>query len=120
MATPKIDLEKFNGKNDFNMWKIKMEALLITQSLGDALKPVCKKEGKEVSSSKTAKEVAEVDKKARSIVILSLGDAVIREVAKEKTIASLWTKLEGIYMTKSLANRLYIKRRMFTLKMQEG
>ncbi|KAH9668238.1 hypothetical protein KPL70_021339 [Citrus sinensis] len=120
MGTPRIDLEKFNGKNDFNMWKIKMEALLITQGLGDAIEPISKKEGKEVSSSKTPEEAAEVDKKARSIIILSLGDAVIREVAKEKTVAGLWAKLEGIYMTKSLANRLYIKKRMFTLKMVEG
>ncbi|KAH9779137.1 Integrase catalytic domain-containing protein [Citrus sinensis] len=97
-----------------------MEALLITQGLGDALEPVTKKEGKEESSSKTPKMAAEIDKKARSTIILSLGDSVIREIAKEKTVADLWTKLEKIYMTKSLANRLYIKRRMFTLKMAEG
>ena len=30
MAAPRIDLENFNRKNDFNMWKVKMEALLIT------------------------------------------------------------------------------------------
>ena len=118
MATPKIDLEKFNGKNDFNMWKIKMEALLITQGLGDAIEPISKKDRKEVSSSKTPEEAAELDKKAKSIIILSLGDAVIIEVAKEKTIAGLWAILESIYMTKSLANRLYIKK--FTLKMMEG
>ncbi|KAH9750244.1 SHSP domain-containing protein [Citrus sinensis] len=34
MAPSKIDLEKFNGKNDFNMWKVKREALLVTQGLG--------------------------------------------------------------------------------------
>ncbi|KAH9698599.1 hypothetical protein KPL71_024065 [Citrus sinensis] len=120
MISTKIDLEKFTGKNDFNMWKVKMEALLITQGLGDALEPVTKKEGKEESSSKTPKMAAEIDKKARSTIILILGDLVIREVAKEKTVADLWAKLEKIYMTKSLANRLYIKRRMFTLKMAEG
>ena len=47
MVSTKIDLEKFTDKNDFNMWKVKMEALLITQGLGDALEPVTKKEGKE-------------------------------------------------------------------------
>ena len=120
MASTKIDLEKFTGKNDFNMWKVKIEALLITHGLGDALKPITKKEEKEVSSSKTPEMATEIDKKARSTIILSLGDSVIREFAKEKTVADLWAKLEKIYMTKSLANRLYIKRRMFTLKMAEG
>lgn len=69
MATPKIDLEKFHGKNDFNMWKIKMEALLITQGLRDAIQLVSKVEGKEASSSKTPEELAEINKKARKIII---------------------------------------------------
>ena len=102
-----------------SMWKIKMEALLITQGLGDAFEPEMN-EGKGVSSSKTLEEFAEIHKKARSTIILSLGDSVIREVAKEKTMAGLWSKLESLYMTKSLANRLYIKKRMFTLKIVEG
>lgn len=69
MATPKIDLEKFNEKNDFNMWKVKLEALLVTQGLGDAIQPVTKNEGKELSSSKTPEQVAEIDRKARGMII---------------------------------------------------
>ena len=88
MVSSKVDIEKFTGKNNFNMWKIKMEALLITQGLGDAFEPEMK-EGKGVSSSKTPEEFAEIHKKARSTIILSLGDSVIREVAKEKTVAGL-------------------------------
>ncbi|KAH9798673.1 hypothetical protein KPL71_000102 [Citrus sinensis] len=107
----KVDLEKFTGQNDFNMWKIKMEALLITQGLKEDIDPVSKLEGGEASSSKTLEQVAEIDKKARSTIVLSLGDSVIREVAKEKTVAGLWAKLENLYMTKSLANRLYIKKK---------
>ena len=117
MALSKVELEKFTGKNNFNMWKIKMEALLITQGLGDAIESENSKGG---SSSKTPEEIAEINKRARSAIILSLGDSVIREVAKEKTVAGLWAKLESLYMTKSLANRLYIKKRMFTLRMIEG
>lgn len=65
MASTKIDLEKFNGKNDFNMWKVKMEAVLITQGFGDALLLVSKKEGKYISTSKTPEQMAEIDKKAK-------------------------------------------------------
>ncbi|KAH9694913.1 Integrase catalytic domain-containing protein [Citrus sinensis] len=120
MTSTKVDLEKFNGKNDFNMWKVNMEAVLITHGLGDALLPITKKEGKDVSTSKTPEQMAEIDRKAKGTIILSLADSVIREVAKEPTVADLWAKLESIYMKKSLANRLYIKKRMFTLKMHEG
>lgn len=45
----KIDLENSIGQNDFNIWKIKMEALLITQGLEDAIEPATKKKGKKVS-----------------------------------------------------------------------
>lgn len=119
MATTKIDLEKFNRKKDLNMWKVKIEALLITEGLGDAIKLVTKKKRKEVSSSKTLEQTTEIDKKAKSTIILSFGDSIIREVAKEKTVAELWAKLKKLYITKSLTNRLYIKKRIFTLKMVE-
>ncbi|KAH9697198.1 hypothetical protein KPL71_023512 [Citrus sinensis] len=118
--TNKVDLHKFTGQNDFNMWRIKMEALLITQGLGDAIDPVIKSEDTEASSSKTLKQMAEIDKKARSTIILSLGDYVTREVAKEKIVARLWAKLEQLYMTKSLANMLYIKKKMSSLRMIKG
>lgn len=77
------------------------------------------KDGKVGSSSNTPEEMAEIDKKAKGTIILSLADLVIREVAKEPIVAALWAKLESIYIKKSLANRLYIKKRMFTLKMAE-
>lgn len=61
MATTKVDLKKFNRKNNFNAWKVKMEALLVTQGLGDALENGTKKEDKEASSSKTNQELAEIE-----------------------------------------------------------
>ncbi|KAH9770122.1 Integrase catalytic domain-containing protein [Citrus sinensis] len=72
------------------------------------------------SSSLTPQQATDIERMARSTIILSLGDSVIREVAKEKTVVDLWIKLETIYMIKSLTNRLHIKKRMFTLKMAEG
>lgn len=87
IATPKIDLEKFKENNDFNIWKIKVEVLLITQGVRNAIEPVSKKEGKKVSSSKTPNQAAEIDKKIKSTLLLSLGDSVIRKMAKKKTIS---------------------------------
>ena len=57
--------------------------------------------------------------KAHSAIILCLGDRALREVAREKTAAAIWTKLENLYMTKSLANRLYLKQRLYSFKMTE-
>ena len=33
MSTTKYDIENFNGRNDFGLWKMKMEAILIQQGI---------------------------------------------------------------------------------------
>jgi len=43
----------------------------------------------------------------------------LREVVDEDTAASLWLKLESLYMIKSLINKLYLKHRLFTFCMKE-
>ncbi|KAG5133904.1 hypothetical protein JHK82_025092 [Glycine max] len=58
--------------------------------------------------------------RARSAIILCLGHKALREVAREKTTASIWLKLESLYMTKSLANRLCLKQQLYTFKMIES
>nr|KYP68892.1 Retrovirus-related Pol polyprotein from transposon TNT 1-94 [Cajanus cajan] len=58
--------------------------------------------------------------KEHSLIILSLGDDVLREVAGETTAAGVWKKVEGLYMTKSLTNKLYLMNRIHQLKMEEG
>ena len=37
MLTTKYDIEKFNGRNDFRLWKMKMESILIQQGVEKAL-----------------------------------------------------------------------------------
>ncbi|KAL5831682.1 hypothetical protein ACOSQ4_017036 [Xanthoceras sorbifolium] len=77
MATAKFDVEKFNGKNDFNLWRVKMRALL---SMSD-------------------KDNDEILEKAHSAILLSLGDEVLQEVSEEVTTAKLWLKLESLLYT---------------------
>jgi len=50
-------------------------------------------------------ENSEMDGKSLSVIILCLADKVLREVAKEKSAADIWTKLDKLYMTKSLAHK---------------
>ena len=115
MAGAKFDVEKFNGENDFNLWRMKMKALLVHQGLGKAL------EGRgKLPASLTKDEKDEILDKAHSTILLCLGDEVLREVSDETIASSLWLKLESLYMTKSLTNRLYLKKRLYTLQMQEG
>ncbi|GJV00611.1 zinc finger, CCHC-type containing protein [Tanacetum coccineum] len=49
-----------------------------------------------------------------------LGDRVLPEITKEKTATEIWKKLETLYMRKSLANRLYLKKKLYTFHMHPG
>ncbi|GKC71610.1 retrovirus-related pol polyprotein from transposon TNT 1-94, partial [Tanacetum coccineum] len=45
---------------------------------------------------------------------------VLREVTGETTVAGVWSKLETLHMTKSLANKLYLKKKLYTFYMSGG
>ncbi|PWA60486.1 UDP-glucuronosyl/UDP-glucosyltransferase [Artemisia annua] len=105
----RFDIEKFDGKNDFGLWQIKMRALMVQLGCDTALEtlPVDMEAG----------EKAALMKKAYSSLILCLGDGVLWEVTKETSAAGIWAKLTSLYMTKSLANRLYLKKKLYTFYM---
>ena len=67
-----------------------------------------------------AADLETLEEMAFSTILLCLADEIIIEVSDEKTAASLWQKLESLYMTKSLTNKLLLKQRLFALRMQEG
>ncbi|KAH9679596.1 hypothetical protein KPL71_026196 [Citrus sinensis] len=123
MAATRFDLEKFNGENDFYLWSLKMRAILIQQGLDSALnddeESKSKKEKGEGSSGSDG-DLRTINNKAHSTIILHLFDEVLREVAKEKTASGLWAKLEEIFLKKSMAKRLYIKRKLYTFSIKEG
>ncbi|GKD07102.1 retrovirus-related pol polyprotein from transposon TNT 1-94 [Tanacetum coccineum] len=112
MTGAKFDIEKFDGTGDFGLWRIKMRALLIQHGCEAALEVL--------PEDMEAQAKAELNKKAHSAVILCLGNKVLREVTGETTAAGVWSKLETLYMTKSLANKLYLKKKLYTFYMPAG
>ena len=89
---------------DFGLWKVKMEVVLIQPKCEKALKGECA-----LLVTMSRAEKTEMVDKARSAIVLCLGDKVLREVAKEPTAALMWSKLESLYITRSLAHRQLLK-----------
>nr|GEX29156.1 RNA-directed DNA polymerase, eukaryota [Tanacetum cinerariifolium] len=48
------------------------------------------------------------------------GNKVLREVTAKMIATGVWSKLETLYMTKSLANKLYMKKKLYTFYMSTG
>nr|GEW88640.1 retrovirus-related Pol polyprotein from transposon TNT 1-94 [Tanacetum cinerariifolium] len=113
----KFDVEKFDESNDFGLWRVKMRCLLIQHGWETALDPFSKTM---TDADKTAALKTDVYKKAHSALLLCLDNKVLREVNKEDSAAGVWLKLETLYMTKSLANKLYLKKKVFTFYMHAG
>lgn len=108
----KFEIERFDGKGDFSLWKQKMKALLVQLKVSKALD-----DQKALAKTKTEDEVPEIQEIAYSIIILYLANNVLRQVHGAKIVIQVWAKLDSIYMTKSLTNKLYIKENFFGFKM---
>ena len=107
MAPSKLEVDKFDGHDDFSMWRKKMKAVLVQYRCTNALVEI--KEEKDKQLSITAQERQDMDEIVFSLIILSLADNVLRQVNEEELTANVWSKLESLYMTKSLTNKIFLK-----------
>ena len=115
MSSTKFEIEKFSGKNKFEFWKLKIQNLLVQQGLQKAL------DGKRKRLlTMRNDEWEELGAIAFSTIRLCLTDDVLFNIVEEKPTTSLWSKLESLYMTKSLKNRIYLKRQLYGTRMKEG
>ena len=55
-----------------------------------------------------------------SMIRLSMANEILSNILDEKTTKLMWEKLESLYMTKSLSNKLFMKKQLFRLMMPEG
>ncbi|KAH9651061.1 hypothetical protein KPL70_026606 [Citrus sinensis] len=117
MSLPRHEIEKFTIGGDFSLWKLKMKALLVHQGLESALD----EEDPEASTGSGIDDKRrQIQNRAHSTLILSLGDSILREISEEKTALGIWNKVETLCMKKSLAHRLFLKKRLYTFSMREG
>jgi hypothetical protein len=111
----KFEIEKFNGKKNVEIWKVKMHDLLVQQGMVKAFLGKAKQ-----PATITDEEWDEIDVRALSAICLCLVNDVLFKIVSEKTSINLWTKLERLYMTKSLTNKIFLKRQLYSLRMKEG
>lgn len=107
----KYDIEKFNGSN-ISLWKMKIKAILrkdnCLEAIGD--KP----------TTITDEKWKEIDGNAIANLHLALADGVLSSVAEKKTAKEIWDTLTRLYEAKSLHNKIFLKRRLYTLRMAES
>ena len=115
MGFAKMKIKKFDGRGDFNMWCKKMKAILVQQKCAKALNG----EKKFVESMSTTNK-QDLMECAYSLLILNLADNVLRQIDDEDTKAKVWLILESLYMTKTLSNKIYLKKRLFRFRIDSS
>ncbi|KAK8918612.1 hypothetical protein KSP39_PZI021035 [Platanthera zijinensis] len=109
----KFEIPKYDDKIDFGLWQKRIKAVLVQQGLHKAL--LVKEK-----SRKKDDEWEKLDLKAINTIQLCLTDEVMYNVVDTETTTDLWTKLEELYMSKSLTNKLYVEKQLYRLRMSES
>ena len=104
-----IMVDKFSGHN-FNLYKFKLEMVLSIKNFWEIF------ESSELPPLSTANDKV---KKAFAIIATSLVDKELTYIKGCKWRAETWRTLCNIHEIKNLSNVLFIRRKFFTIKMDE-
>ena len=118
----KFEVEKFDGKGDFGLWKYKMLCQLEIVGLGFVLKeetPSTDVEGEEQKDTKPDPKEQDRELCTKNLISMCLSDLFLRKVMHEPTALAMWKALEAEYQTKTLPNRIYMKQRYAGFRMEE-
>ena len=114
----KFDMEKFDGMINFGLWQVQVKDVLIQSGLHKALKGrVSRKYSEKGGSSMGDEEWEELDLRAASAIRMCLAKNVLANVQDISTAKELWEKLEELYQSKGVSNRLLLKEQFYTLRM---
>ena len=111
MAT-KYEIEKFKG-NNFSLWKMRIKAVLRKDN---CLATIGERPNEITDNGKWN----EMDGNAIANLHLALADGVLSSVAEKKTAKEIWDTLTKLYEAKSLHNKIFLKRKLYTLRMMES
>ena len=101
---PRIEVVKFNGTNNFGMWRCEVMDALNASNLEDTLLLEKKK------STTTDEEWVKMNRSACGLIRSCLSQDIKYLAQYETSAKHLWETLEKKYLTKSVESRLQLKR----------
>jgi hypothetical protein len=70
--------------------------------------------------SMSTEDWEKLDRKVRSTIHLCLSDSILLNVYREDSTKKLWEKLGNLYHSKSLVNKLFLLKKLYHLRMEDG
>jgi len=96
----RIDVVKFNGTNNFGMWRCEVMDALTASNLEDTLRLEKKR------ASTTEEDWDKMNRSACGLIRSCLTQDIKYQVLHETSARQLWEILEKKYLTKSIESRL--------------
>uniref|UniRef100_A0A5B7BZN6 Retrovirus-related Pol polyprotein from transposon TNT 1-94 n=1 Tax=Davidia involucrata TaxID=16924 RepID=A0A5B7BZN6_DAVIN len=107
MSNAKFEVEKFDGSGNFGMWQCEVMDVLFQQELDITL------ELEDKPDDISEKDWIKMNRQACGTIRLCLAKDQKYFVMRETSARELWQKLENKFMTKSIKNRFYLKKKLF-------
>jgi hypothetical protein len=108
-------MEKFDGGN-FHIWKFKMRMMFSKPGFWKFVDGSATLPSEEVARA----DYNEKETKAFALLCEHLTDAQLAHIQYCDNVRSAWEALCGVHEAKTIGNKLFFRRRFFTIKMQEG
>jgi hypothetical protein len=68
----------------------------------------------------STEEWEKIERRERSTIQICLADSILLNVSGEYLSKKLWDKLGILYKSKSIVNKLFLRKKLYLLKMSEG
>jgi hypothetical protein len=109
-------IDKLDTEN-YPTWKLMMEMVLLHQDLWNVVDGTLKKPGQNHADYQNWIRKAA---KAKALIILSLHTSQLEHIRNIEGPQEIWDKLKEVHEPQGRQHRLYLRRKFFTIKMQEG
>ncbi|CAH1112192.1 unnamed protein product [Psylliodes chrysocephalus] len=108
--------EPLNTENYYN-WKFRIQLILAENGVAECIEREVNIA--QLTGEEKAKEIKN-ENKAKSLIVQCVKDNQLESLREKKTISSMWKLLEQKYEKNDLPGQLYLKKKMLSMKLNEG
>src|SRR5271170_5263006 len=115
MSSTLYNIDKL-GDDNYYAWKFRSKMVLEDRDLWDVVS------GDELCPEKleAGKQWIKKDRKAMSQISLAVSDKLLVHIRQAKSAKHAWDSLEQVFEKKTLASRVFLRRKFFTTSLREG
>ncbi len=119
----KLFIDKLEGANNWQVWKYQMQVILEARELwghvdGTATSPALSESSSSNSNAQSAFEKAL--RKTKALLVTSINSDLVHLITECQTPKEIWDKLKERFERNTVANKLFLKQKFFSLKMKDS